>query len=99
MHWELLLNEAAHKLDGGARSFLLAGSVTLYEAPNENYERMFFRHIRLSQSSSADSYSSARWILLDKDSLYQPVFVAHSLLSAIWLVRTTLPDNTVSSDV
>jgi hypothetical protein len=99
MHWELLLNEAAHKLDGGARSFPLAGSVTLYEAPNENYERMFFRHIRSSQSSSADSYSSAGWILPDKDSLCQPVFVAHSLLSAIWLVRTTLPDNTVSSDV
>jgi hypothetical protein len=45
MHWELLLNEAAHKLNGGVYSFLLASSVTLYKVPNENYKRMFFRHI------------------------------------------------------
>jgi hypothetical protein len=45
MHWESLLNEATHKFDSGARSFPLASSVTLYEAPNEDYKRMFFRHI------------------------------------------------------
>lgn len=92
MHWESLLNDAAQRFDGGSCSFPLATKVPLYDPPNEEYERLFFDQARSSQASNR---CSAGWILPDDRSVCNPVFVANSLLAAIWLVRATLPNNTL----
>lgn len=95
MQWETLLNNAARQFNGGDRSFPPATNVPLYDPPNEEYERLFFNQAR---SSQATDRCSAGWIVPDERSILSPVFVANSLLSAIWLVHATLPKNTLSDD-
>jgi hypothetical protein len=95
--WEALLAESAREFDGGACSFPLATTVPLYEPPNAEYERVFF-DARSSQAKTPDQRCSAGWIIPNVDSICNPVFVAHSLLSALWLVRETLPPNTLSNE-
>jgi len=96
--WETLLAASARKFDGGACSFPLATTVPVYEPPNADYERVFF-DAKSSQPSTPQQPCSAGWIIPDADSICNPIFIAHSLLGALWLVRETLPPNTISNDV
>jgi hypothetical protein len=107
MHWSTVLYKAAERFDGGARSFPLASEVAFaseygYEPPNEEYEKLFFRqtYIPRSQRDPNSSPHSAGWLVPDPDdaSVCKPVFVAHSVLSAIWLLRETLADDALSND-
>lgn len=95
MHWEALLDCAAQQFNGGSCSFPPANQVPLYSPPNQEYERLLFDHARSSQDTNC---CSAGWIVPKEESLCYPVFVAHSLLSAIWLLRETLPKHTLSND-
>lgn len=96
--WEGILTLAARQLDGGACSFPLATTVPVYEPPNIAYERVLF-DARSSQTGIPPPRYSAGWIISDNNSVCKPVFVAHSLLAAIWLVHETLPVDTLSDDV
>lgn len=110
MHWSTLLYQAADSSDGGPRSFPLANEASVarrygYAPPNEEYERLFLRKATIPRSQRHESAprSSAGWLIPDPHdddscSLCQPVFVANSLMSAIWLLREMLPDGTLSSD-
>ncbi|KAH7067968.1 hypothetical protein BKA63DRAFT_451022, partial [Paraphoma chrysanthemicola] len=95
--WEALLADSARTFNGGPCSFPLATTVPVYEPPNTEYERVFF-DAKSSYTSTPPQRCSAGWIIPGSDSLCNPIFVAHSLLSAIWLVRETLPPNTLSND-
>ncbi|KAF1357149.1 hypothetical protein EJ07DRAFT_30715, partial [Lizonia empirigonia] len=110
MHWSTQLYQAADCSDGGPRSFPLANEASVagrygYAPPNEEYERLFFRKATIPRSQRHESAprSSAGWLIPDPDdddscSLCKPVFIANSLMSAIWLLREMLPDGTLSSD-
>ena len=109
MHWSTLLYQAADSSDGGPRSFPLASEASIarkygYAPPNKEYERLFFRKATIlhSQRDESAPRSSAGWLIPDPDddscSLCKPIFIANSLMSAIWLLRETLPDSTLSSD-
>lgn len=105
MHWKNLLNKAAGQFDGGPRSFPLSSEAGFannyaYEPPNEDYQRLFFRQATVSgsQLDELSSPHSAGWLIPDDTSICKPVFVAHSVLSAIWLLRETLADDALSDD-
>ena len=107
MHWSTALYKAVDAFDGGARSFPLASEADFarkygYEPPNEDYEKLFFRQASLSHSQRDQDASphSAGWLIPDPDdaSICKPVFVAHSTLGAIWLLRETLADDALSND-
>jgi len=107
MHWSTALYKAAERFDGGARSFPLASEAAFasrygYEPPNEEYENLFFRQTSMlrSQRDPDSGPHSAGWLVPDPDdaSVCKPVFVAHSVLSAIWLLRETLADDALSND-
>ena len=95
--WEALLADSARTFNGGLCSFPLPTTVPADERPNTEYERVFF-DAKSSHTSTPPQRCSAGWIIPGSDSLCNPIFVAHSLLSAIWLVRETLPPNTLSND-
>ncbi|KAF2827745.1 hypothetical protein CC86DRAFT_438478 [Ophiobolus disseminans] len=89
LSWDTLLTDAAAQLDGGARSFPSGTCVPTYEPPNADYERVAPHQVRC-----------AGWILPGLDSSVQkPIFVSHSLVGAIWLVRETLPLDAVPDSV
>lgn len=73
-----------------------------YEPPNEDYEKLFFcqASIPRSQRDPGARPHSAGWLIPSPDdaSVCKPVFVAHSVLSAIWLLRETLADDALSND-
>lgn len=104
MDWHTV-DEAALRFDGGPRSFPPASDATFafnwpYEPPNEDYEKLFFRQaVAPSSPRHENAYRpfSCRWLVPDETSLCKPVLVAHSLLSAIWLVRASLPNKEVLS--
>jgi hypothetical protein len=94
--WAQRLEHAAEQLDGGARSFPEAEDTALlpnhiYSPPNEQYEKLFFFKATVSGSQPNRSTYSAGWLLPGEATDCHPVFVAHSTLSAIWLLRETLP--------
>lgn len=95
----LTLKQAAERFDGGRRSFPIPSDEAIqlaysYEPPNQDYERLFFRQVALpgSQQDISVGPYSAGWVVPDRDSVCKPVFIAHSTLSAIWLLRETLPE-------
>lgn len=107
MHWSTALYKAADAFDGGARSFPMASEAEIarrhgYEPPNEDYEKLFFcqASIPRSQRDPGARPHSAGWLIPSPDdaSVCKPVFVAHSVLSAIWLLRETLADDALSND-
>ena len=102
--WAASLHHAAAQFHGGPRSFPLLRDASLarqygYDPPNEDYQKLFFRQATVASSQRDESLSprSAGWLIPDQDSVCRPVFVAHSLLSAIWLLRETLADDALSS--
>jgi hypothetical protein len=48
-----------------------------------------------SQRSSPPELCCARWIVPNE---CNPIFITYSLLSAVWLIRQTLPANTLSNN-
>ena len=106
MHWTTALYTAAERFDGGDRSFSPRNEETFaynytYEPPNEDYERLFFRQGGgyTSQRGNTNRHS-AGWLIADPrdGSVCKPVFVAHSTLSAIWLLRETLAADALPND-
>lgn len=95
------LHATAVQIDGGVRSFPITRDAAIqrdygYQAPNIDYEKLFhFQAARASQSTAA---RSAGWLIPDDRSCCNPVFIAHSLLSAIWLLRETLPEGSLDDD-
>ncbi|KAK1914356.1 hypothetical protein P3342_007602 [Pyrenophora teres f. teres] len=104
MHWSAVLDKAAEQFDGGRRSFPLASEADFahnyaYEPPNEDYQKLFFARPRSrSQHNTLFCPHSAGWLIPNDTSICKPVFIAHSVLSAIWLLRETLADNALSDD-
>lgn len=98
MDFSSTLRAATTVIDGGARSFPTAydDSVPHYQAPTTAYEKIFF--IQASRSSQSTPDYSAGWLIPDDRIACNPVFVAHSLLCAIALVRDTLPPGAVPDD-
>jgi hypothetical protein len=92
-----ILDDAASHRTGGVRSFPAPSdepvSLTYaYDAPDEIYAKLWFRHVngmgRIPPAAAAKP--AAGWVLPDSEDVH-PVFVAHSLLAAIWLLREMLP--------
>lgn len=107
MGWSTTLCEAAEQFDGGARSFPFASELSIvdkygYDPPNEDYAKLFSCQatVRSSKRSSHHRPHSAGWLVPteDIDSVCKPVFVAHSLLSAIWLLHESLPEGALSDE-
>lgn len=103
--WSASLNHASAQFHGGPRSFPLLRDASLarqygYDPPNEDYQKLFFRQATVASSQRDESLSprSAGWLIPDEGSVCRPVFVAHSVLSAIWLLRETLADDALSSE-
>jgi hypothetical protein len=87
---------AATQPHGGPRSFppTRDSAAIHYTTPSSSYQRLFLDSAAAPDSCPAASYS-AGWIIGNLPDC-NPVFVAHSLLSAIWLLRQTLPNDTLS---
>ncbi|KAH6612360.1 hypothetical protein C7974DRAFT_77231 [Boeremia exigua] len=107
MGWSTTLCEAAEQFDGGARSFPFASELSIvdkygYDPPNEDYAKLFSCQATVpsSKRSSHHRPHSAGWLVPteDTDSVCKPVFVAHSLLSAIWLLHESLPEGALSDE-
>lgn len=111
MHWVDELQQAVRRFDGGAASFPLAATAALdrdlrYEVPNNDYRKLFLLQRASTQKSTPSNTSvpaprSAGWVVppLDSNVVCKPVFVAHSLLSAIWLLRESLGHSVVADSV
>jgi hypothetical protein len=102
--WPAFLNHAAAQFHGRPRSFPLLRDASLarqygYDPLNEDYQKLFFRQATVASSPRDNSLSprSAGWLISDEGSVCRPIFVAHSLLSAIWLLRETLADDALSN--
>ena len=67
-----------------------------YEPPNNEYEKLFFRRAVAPRSQRDPNASphSAGWLIPypTNNNLCKPVFVAHSIVSAIWLLHATLDE-------
>ncbi|KAK7177487.1 hypothetical protein PSPO01_16461 [Paraphaeosphaeria sporulosa] len=104
MHWSTVLDEAADKFDGGPRSFPAARDVHMahhaYEPPNGDYMKLFWHQATVpgSQQDASARPHSAGWLIPDEGSICKPVFIAHSVVSAIWLLHKTLPEGTLPDD-
>ncbi|UPX21362.1 uncharacterized protein EKO05_0011548 [Ascochyta rabiei] len=108
MHWLAALDSAAERFDGGRRSFPLASEADFvrnyaYEPPNEDYEKLFFCRATISRSQRDPGARphSAGWLIptCDDASVCKPVFIAYSVLSAIWLLRETLADDVLPDNI
>ncbi|UPX21008.1 uncharacterized protein EKO05_0011214 [Ascochyta rabiei] len=108
MHWLAALDSAAERFDGGRRSFPLASEADFvrnyaYEPPNKDYEKLFFCRATISRSQRDPGARphSAGWLIPTRDdaSVCKPVFIAHSVLSAIWLLRETLADDVLPDNI
>jgi hypothetical protein len=92
-----ILDDAASHRTGSVRSFPtpsdeLVSLTYAYDAPDEIYAKSWFRRVngmgRIPPVAAAKP--AAGWVLPDREDVH-PVFVAHSLLAAIWLLREMLP--------
>jgi hypothetical protein len=99
MQWEATLNDAASRFNGGRRSFPPSSDATFarctYDPPNPDYQKLFRHQATVSRSRrNKQAYPhSAGWLFPESSSICNPVFVAHSVLSAVWLLRNTLGDS------
>jgi hypothetical protein len=97
MSLSTVLDGAASHRTGGARSFPASSDESVwthfaYDAPDAIYAKLWFRHVdgHRGLPSSAAATPAAGWILPEEQDCH-PVFVAHSVLAAIWLLREMLP--------
>jgi hypothetical protein len=99
--WVCLLSKAAQQLDGGIRSFPTTKEPDFlpkyaYAARNECYQRLFWKAAKpIADQGMRPNNHSAGWLVPDDPTECKPVFVANSALSAIWLLRQTLPKDTL----
>ncbi|KAF1924224.1 uncharacterized protein M421DRAFT_72846, partial [Didymella exigua CBS 183.55] len=103
--WISALEDAAEQFDGGPRSFPLASESSFahrlaYDPPNLDYQKLFWSRATVSNSqrNALLRPHSAGWLVPDETSVCKPVFVAHSVLSAIWLLRETLAESALPAD-
>jgi hypothetical protein len=103
--WISALEDAAEQFDGGPRSFPLASESSFahrlaYDPPNMDYQKLFWQQATVSSSQRDALFCphSAGWLIPDETSVCKPVFVAHSMLSAIWLLRETLAEDALPVD-
>jgi len=100
--WTRLPGWAAQQLDGGIRSFAAAKELDFlrmhaYVVPNEHYLELFRKASKPNSDEGTPSKRySAGWLVPDDPTKCNPVFIANSTLSAIWLLRETLPKTTLS---
>ena len=104
--WLRALEEAADQVDGGGRSFPPSVDLRMcaqyrYSPPTEAYEKLLFDVQRSHEPSQEELQAvragqpkspSAGWLFSAPGSPEcAPVMVAHSIRSAIWLIRESLP--------
>jgi hypothetical protein len=96
MDFSSILHAATALAHGGARSFPAThdDSVPQYQAPTTAYQKVFFTQASRPSQSTPDY--SAGWLIPDNHLPCHPVFIAHSLLCAIALLRDTLPPSSLS---
>jgi hypothetical protein len=104
-YWLSVLDDAAEQFDGGLRSFPVASynrfsSTYGYDPPNEDYQKLFLRQATVSSSPRNSLFCphSAGWLIPNDGSACKPVFIAHSVLSALWLLRETLASDALSGE-
>ncbi|KAF9695620.1 hypothetical protein EKO04_006295 [Ascochyta lentis] len=71
-----------------------------YAPPNEDYRKLFWRQATVlnSQHGAFSCPPSARWLIPDEARTCKPVFIAHSVLLAIWLLRETLAEDALPNN-
>ncbi|KAF2176000.1 hypothetical protein K469DRAFT_608598, partial [Zopfia rhizophila CBS 207.26] len=100
--WACLLSQAAQQINGGVQSFTTTELDFLrkyaYTTPNhESYHKLFWNAAKPnSKEGTPPNDYGAGWLVPDDPTECDPIFVAHSALSAIWLLRETLPKDTLS---
>lgn len=99
------MEDAAEQFDGGPRSFPLASESSFahrlaYDPPNLDYQKLFGSKATVSDSQRDALFRphSAGWLIPAETSVCKPVFVAHSVLSAIWLLKETLAEDALPAD-
>jgi hypothetical protein len=103
--WISALEDAAEQFDGGPWSFPLASESSFahrlaYDPPNLDYQELFWNKATVSDSQPDALLHphSAGWLIPAETSVCKPVFVAHSVLSAIWLLKETLDEDALPAD-
>lgn len=109
--WEWRLDESVLRDDGGlAGDDSLALTVDtgiarqyMYTPPNGDYQRVLWEASKESLltigTPPANPASSAGWAFASTRTTTAPIFVAHSMLAAVWLLRQSLPTHSVSDSV
>jgi hypothetical protein len=97
MSLSIVLDGAASYRKGGARSFPASSNKSVwtnfaYDAPDAIYAKLWFYYVdgHRGLPSSTAATPAASWIILEEEDCH-PVFVAYSVLAAIWLLREMLP--------
>jgi hypothetical protein len=97
MSLAFILHDAASHRTGGARSFPVSSDQPIwrkyaYDAPDWGYAKLWFCHVDGHRGTQSDAAATpaAGWVIPDDEDCH-PVFVAHSLLAAIWLLREMFP--------
>jgi hypothetical protein len=105
-NWAWTLDEAAIREDGGADGLAVGvdgetASQHSYLPPNVQYERVLWEATRSRNSSPVapvEIAASAGWIIPQAVST-PPVFIAHTMLSAVWLLRQSLPRGAIADAI
>ncbi|KAF1924230.1 uncharacterized protein M421DRAFT_403506, partial [Didymella exigua CBS 183.55] len=99
------LEDAAKQFNGRPWSFPLASELSFahrlaYNLLNLDYQKLFWSKATVldSQRDALFRPHSAGWLILNKTSVCKPVLVAHSVLSAIWLLKETLAEDALPAD-
>lgn len=102
--WSNTLAAAAKSPEGGTRSFPPScddqfSHAYAYDTSDERYQRLFFQQATVSRSQpGAPTRRSAGWLIPDGRSDCNPVLIANSMLAALWIIRESLPIDTLSNE-
>jgi hypothetical protein len=99
-HWLSLLQEAAAHPHGSARGLTGAPSADVvaahpYRIPSDLYVQLLCDAAKSSPSFSPVNVRPCAGYLTSDVGKCGPVFVAHSLFSAVWLLRSSVPQDTL----
>lgn len=104
LDWVDMLSQAQADPWGGDRSFPCSMDAEIsqtlgYHASLPEYQALFSSQAEVpgSPPDAVSGEPSAGWVISGETSDCPPLFVAHSTLSAIWLLWKTLPTNTLAS--
>src|SRR5690242_7475197 len=89
--WVWTCDEAAIRPDGGTGDLAVAVDDEIvqrlpYAPPTSEYARTLWQSARALGQHEAPAVASAGW-LASKDGQTPPIFVAHSMLAAVWLLN------------